>query len=46
MPYLTAERSIHVHWVGSLARYDQLNTDTDTDTDTTNDTEPADGNTT
>ena len=33
----------------SLARYDQLNntdTDTDTDTDTTNDTEPADGNTT
>jgi len=30
----------------SLARYDQLNTDTDTDTDTTHDTEPTDDNTT
>ncbi len=30
----------------SLARYDQLDTDTDTDTDTTNDTEQADDNTT
>ncbi len=30
----------------SLARYDQLNTDTDTDTDRINDTEPTDGNTT
>ena len=28
----------------SLARYDQLDTDTDTDTDTTNDTEPANDN--